>query len=298
MVLQEVRKGEEDQRRSKAVQLGQQGAWTKWDLPSRKVTWAELWRLEPIRISFMLRSVYDTLPSPSNLCRWGLTEDPSCKLCGGTATLAHILSGCKTALQQGRYRWRHDKVLQTLADILETERRKKRPDLRHEKPAIQFVKAGEKAQTTASSQGGLLSGASTWEMRVDLNKRLVFPDVVHTNLRPDIVLWSVKGKKIILIELTVPWEESCGEAHERKMAKYQELLEQCRAKNWSAWLFPVEVGARGFPAQSAWSLLQRLGMKGRTKRTAVRRLGEAAERASCWLWSRRDEQTWGPANSE
>lgn len=298
MVLQEVRKGEEDQRRSKSVQLGQQGAWTKWDLPSRKVTWAELWRLEPIRISFMLRSVYDTLPSPSNLCRWGLTEDPSCKLCGGTATLAHILSGCKTALQQGRYRWRHDKVLQTLADILETERRKKRPDLRHEKPAIQFVKAGEKAQTTASSQGGLLSGASTWEMRVDLNKRLVFPDVVHTNLRPDIVLWSVKGKKIILIELTVPWEESCGEAHERKMAKYQELLEQCRAKNWSAWLFPVEVGARGFPAQSAWRLLQRLGMKGRTKRTAVRRLGEAAERASCWLWSRRDEQTWGPANSE
>ncbi|XP_078322870.1 uncharacterized protein LOC144622162 [Crassostrea virginica] len=262
MVLQEVRKGEEDQRRSKAVQLGQQGAWTKWDLPSRKVTWAELWRLEPIRISFMLRSVYDTLPSPSNLCRWVLTEDPSY--------------------------------------ILETERRKKRPDLRHEKPAIQFVKAEEKVQTTASSQGGLLSGASTWEMRVDLNKRLVFPDVVHTNLRLDIVLWSVKGKKIILIELTVPWEESCGEAHERKMAKYQELLEQCSAKNWSAWLFPVEVhvGARGFPAQSAWRLLQRLGMKGRTKRTAVRRLGEAAERASCWLWSRRDEQTWGPANSE
>ena len=95
--------------------------------------------------------------------------------------MADILSGCKTALQQGRYRWRHDKVLQTLADILETERRKKRPDLRHEKPAIQFVKAGEKAQTTASSQGGLLSGASTWEMRVDLNKRLVFPEVVHTS---------------------------------------------------------------------------------------------------------------------
>ena len=212
--------------------------------------------------------------------------------------MAHILSGCKTALQQGRYRWRHDKVLQTLADILETERRKKRPDLRHEKPAIQFVKAGEKAQTTASSQGGLLSGASTWEMRVDLNKRLVFPDMVHTNLRSDIVLWSVKGKKIILIEMTVAWEEGCVESHERKMSKYQELLEQCRAKNWSAWLFPVEVGARGFPAQSAWRLLQRLGMKGRTKRTAVRRLGEAAERASCWLWSRRDEQTWGPANSE
>lgn len=126
-------------------------------------------------------------------------------------------------------------------------------------------------------------------MRVDLNKRLIFPDIV---------LWSERGKKIILIELTVPWEEGCGEAHERKRAKYQELLELCREKNWSAWLFPVEVGARGFPAQSVWKLLQRLGMTGREKRTAVRRLGETAERASCWLWNRRDEQTWGPANSE
>ena len=32
-------------------------------------------------------------------------------------------------------------------------------------------------------------------------------------------------EKIILIELTVPWAEGCGEAHERKMSKYQELLE-------------------------------------------------------------------------
>lgn len=39
--------------------------------------------------------------------------------------MAHILSGCKTALTQGRYRWRHDKVLAVLADILEQERRKK-----------------------------------------------------------------------------------------------------------------------------------------------------------------------------
>ena len=57
------------------------------------------------------------------------------------------------------------KLLQT---YLETEQRKKRPDLKHEKPAIQFVKAGEKAQTTASNQGGLLSGALTWEMRVQI----------------------------------------------------------------------------------------------------------------------------------
>ena len=126
MVLGEVRKEEEQKRRSKAVELAKQGAWTRWNLPERQVSWPELWKLEPARISFLLRSVYDTLPSPANLHTWGLTEDPSCHLCGGRGTMAHILSGCKTALQQGRYRWRHDQVLAVLADSLEKERKQKR----------------------------------------------------------------------------------------------------------------------------------------------------------------------------
>lgn len=69
------------------------------------------------RISFLLRSVYDTLPTPTNLHKWGLREDPLCKLCRERGTMAHILSGCKTALAQGRYRWR-------LANTLELERYK------------------------------------------------------------------------------------------------------------------------------------------------------------------------------
>ena len=70
-----------------------------------------------------------------------MREDLLCRLCGGKGTMAHILSGCKTALTQGRYRWRHDKVLAVLADILEQERRKKQPA--KERPllsTIAFVK--------------------------------------------------------------------------------------------------------------------------------------------------------------
>ena len=53
----------------------------------------------------------------------------------------------------------------------------------------------------------LLDEAKQWEMRVDFGKRLVFSVVVHTNLRPDVVIWSQSGEKMILVELTVPWEE-------------------------------------------------------------------------------------------
>ncbi|CAC5386777.1 unnamed protein product [Mytilus coruscus] len=138
MVQSEIRTVEEEQRRAKAVELSRQGAWMKWNLPERKITWAELW-MEPFRISFMLRSVYDTLPSPSNLHQWGLIEELSCKLCGERGTMAHILSGCKVALTQGRYRWRHDKVLKHLAEILDIERRKKRPS-KTEAKQIRFVR--------------------------------------------------------------------------------------------------------------------------------------------------------------
>ena len=135
-------------------------------------------------------------------------------------------------------------------------------------------------------------------MRVDLKKKLVFPDVVQTNLRPDIVMWAPSSKKIILIELTVPWEDSCEEAFERKSSKYAELVEECKRRGWSAWLFPVEIGARGFPAQSAWRLFQKLGILGAKRKAVIKHLGAAAERASCWLWFRRDEPSWRHDNSE
>lgn len=41
MIQAEVRQLEEDRRRSKAMELALQGAWMKWDLPKRKITWPE-----------------------------------------------------------------------------------------------------------------------------------------------------------------------------------------------------------------------------------------------------------------
>lgn len=86
MVQAEVRQPVEEARKAKTVELATQGTWTKWDLPKRRISWAKLWRLEPFCISFLLRSVYDTLPSPENLARWGLREDLLCKLCGNACS--------------------------------------------------------------------------------------------------------------------------------------------------------------------------------------------------------------------
>lgn len=37
--------------------------------------------------------------------------------------------------------------------------------------------------------------ARSWEIKVDVGRKLQFPDMVHTALRPDIVLWSPEDKK-------------------------------------------------------------------------------------------------------
>jgi hypothetical protein len=122
-----------------------------------------------------------------------------------------IVSSCRKALQDGCYKWRHDRVLAVLAHHMELQKKMKRSQVG--KKPVQFVKAGGKTsrkdQPTTTVTTGVLQTAQDWEMRVDLKKKLVFPgEITTTSLRPDIVLYSKVKKHIILIELTVPLEES------------------------------------------------------------------------------------------
>ena len=48
------------------------------------------------------------------------------------------------------------------------------------------------------------------------------------------------------------------EAHKRKLAKYQELLEQCRNRGWWAICEPVEVGCLGVLVAQSVNLWQGL----------------------------------------
>lgn len=123
LVVSEVTRMEQEEHRLKSVAQAQQGRWTTWEgVVNRVITWADVWKMPQARLSFLIRATYDTLPSPQNLHQWLGTEQ-SCDLCGTTnATLQHVLSGCKTALTQGRYRWRHDQVLRKLAEVVEERR--------------------------------------------------------------------------------------------------------------------------------------------------------------------------------
>ena len=56
------------------------------------------------QLSFLVRASIDTLPTPTSLARWNMKVSPSCPLCQQTScTAKHVLSCCKSALDQGRY---------------------------------------------------------------------------------------------------------------------------------------------------------------------------------------------------
>ncbi|KAI7804749.1 hypothetical protein IRJ41_017191, partial [Triplophysa rosa] len=176
-----------------------------------------LWEADFHRVRFLVQAVYDALPSPANLHVWGKSETPSCLLCSGRSSLEHLLSSCPKALADGRYRWRHDQ---------------------HQ--PVPFIKAGEKPWAP-----------SDWQLQVNLGKQLRFPQHISTtSLRPDMIVTSEVSKQLIMLELTVPWEERIEEANERKRAKYQELVEECRERGWRTFYEPIEVGCIGFAGRS------------------------------------------------
>ncbi|XP_061093280.1 uncharacterized protein LOC133125737 [Conger conger] len=290
LVQEEVRAAEEETRSCRAVGMKQQGAWTRWEnAMERKVTWTELWRAEPQRIKFLIQAVYDVLPSPSNLHTWGLAETSACPLCSKRGTLEHILSCCTRALGDGRYRWRHDQVLKTIAEAISAGLLWAK-QFRPSKRTIAFVRAGEQATTARRTSAGILTSARDWQLLVDLERQLKFPShIAATTLRPDIVLVSESTKQAVMLELTVPWEDRLEEAFERKLSKYAGLVSDCQQAGWRARCLPVEVGCRGFAARSLARAFISLGIVGERKRRAIRSTTDAAERASRWLWLKRGE---------
>jgi len=64
----------------------------------------------------------------------------------------------------------------------------------------------------APRQGGILDGAlaPSWEMRVDSVRSLVFPDNPNKSSSRVSAL-DPRGKRMVLVERTVPWEERCDE---------------------------------------------------------------------------------------
>ena len=64
--------------------------------------------------NFTVKYINNTLPTKKNLCRWGVSSTSDYSLCVKTESLIHVVAGC-TYLNDGRFTWRHDSLLQFIA---------------------------------------------------------------------------------------------------------------------------------------------------------------------------------------
>ena len=75
------------------------------------------------------------------------------------------------------------------------------------------------------------------------------PDIVWwdeaAHKRPDIVWWDEAAHKLVLLELTIPFETSFECARERKTIKYEGILERAQHGGYRASLITLEMGSRG-----------------------------------------------------
>ena len=132
-----------------------------------------------------------------------------CTLCSKDVC-THILGVCKVLLQQGRYTLRHHTVLHKMIESL----KKSILNIKQAVPispksSIKSVKNGTKVPHKRTPPVHILHQTSGWVLLTDLDSNYCFPiDVVFTQLRPDITIFSYVLRKAMPIQLTCPYEEN------------------------------------------------------------------------------------------
>ena len=147
-----------------------------------------------------------------------------CPLCSNHGTLEHILNFCSVSLNQGRYTWRHNSVLNHIANTINQN---KPPNL--------------EVFCDISGQ--------------DINGGTIPPDVLVTQSRPDLVLLNRNEKTICLLELTCSFESNSQAANIRKSLRYSTLKTDLEENGYKCFLIPFEVGSRGHIHKSTKSSL-------------------------------------------
>ena len=189
----------------------------------------------------------------------------------------------------------YDQVLYHVEHRVNNPRR----STRTEGEKINFVRPGEMVESLLTKRKGygnmgIMTAAKDWKVLVDLDKQLKFPQEVQvqTDKRPDLIMYSNSIKRIIWWELTCPVEENISDAHNKKLNKYAELQVDCQNAGWSCFNVAIEVGARGFAAESLQRATTAIGIRGRAVRKLVREVGQEALHCSKWIYWLSEKREW------
>ena len=149
--------------------------WTRWEnTKDRTITWSNIGQMEPKQLGFLIKAVYDILPTLVNLKLWGLSRSNLCKTCGKIANLKHLLTGCQYSLRS--YTWTHNEILGIITEIAKICRETVN-EIPCKKTNIQFVKEGNISKTPHRNnrhKSTLLDGCMDWCVIADVDDNSLF----------------------------------------------------------------------------------------------------------------------------
>jgi hypothetical protein len=304
--LSNLCKGEDAAARILSLQdLARSGDFLKWDnLMSTQTDWnTQILQLSDKELSFTLNGQALTLPSPSNLRRWGFNPVASCQLCGRLgASASHILAGCNVGLNQGRFTYRHNNILRSilcdLRGLIASSNRRLPCETTIPPISNSFILAGKKKATKKSLvvyNKPLLHLADDWELQVDLDGSFCWPiKELPETARPDVMWVSVSRRIVIWGELTSPMERRIDISAIKKKERYMKLKSDLMVKEWRVFDFTFEVGALGFVSNKLSGFLLKLGFPSCQAKYMINRMSIIARRSSFYIWNARHSLTWNP----
>nr|XP_032522447.1 uncharacterized protein LOC116773960 [Danaus plexippus plexippus] len=123
-------------------------------------------------------------------------------------------------------------------------------------------RCGTRAIKTNVKPYSILKAATDWTIMMDTyEKQYKIPENIFASTsRPDIFMYSRILKRVVMIELAVPWETNIPKDHTIKVNKYYELTNELTRNKFVVDLYAVEVGVRGITAKSLYNLLKDLGL--------------------------------------
>ena len=225
-----------------------------------------MWDIPQGVLKFAINAGVNTLPTYDNLKRWGKRVSDRCCFCGNIETLAHVLSNCSTALNQGRLTWRHNSVLSSIISVVQP-----------------LLKNG---MTLFSDMPGHQAP----------NGGTVPPHILVTALKPDIFVFSETSLDVIVFELTCPWDSNISRSHQYKSEKYAPLVADL-SRDRIVHFFSVEVSARGQITKDNQSRLKGFFHKccdgsGHNAKSLIRVSSKAALLSSYSIFAARREPSW------
>lgn len=115
------------------------------------------------------------------------------------------------------------------------------------------------------------------------------PHIVHTDLRPDLVLWNDVNKAVCLCELTICYETRYEEAHKLKADKYADLVEEIEMTEFIPELITLEVGSRGpFNPAGFSSLRSHISMPQKAWKAMLTSITRTVIMESHKIWTKRN----------